>query len=75
MAVPVPEVVPFENPERRSVPRSKIKLQGRSVPFRSLFFLADLPNIFEHFFQVHFWGNAPIWAKRLIILSLTTKTA
>ena len=33
-AVPVPEVVPFENPERRSVPRSKIKPQV--VPFLSV---------------------------------------
>ena len=38
-AVPVPEVVPFENQERRSVPRSKIEPQGRSVPLRSLHFL------------------------------------
>ena len=56
-AVPVPEVVPFENPERRSVPRSKIKLQGRSVPLRSLIFLADLLNPFKHFFFKSIFGE------------------
>ena len=62
MAVPVAEVVPFENLERRSVPRSKIKLQGCSVPFRSLIFLADYQTFLSTFFksifgEMHQYGS------------------
>ena len=58
-----PDVVPFENPDRCCFHCSKIKLQGCSVPCRSLYFSADLPfqvvffqSIFGEMGEMHQYG-------------------